>query len=234
MTGNGRRRRGGRREHSAEDPYPHARVVATSSRGASDHAHPRRPSRPHACSAARPFSRRRGRPPGQPPDRLPRRRRQLTFFGDDYGEPRGNGPHEGNDIGAPFGSPVVAVIDGIVELLPGYGGGGFAIRPRVRRRRPRSCTCTSATNSEPRHGLRRRALEDRATRVRQGQVDRVRRLFGQRVDGRLPICTSSTTPAAAPHVNPYAMLLAANNSRWLLDPWRAEGRGTAQPARRSA
>jgi murein DD-endopeptidase MepM/ murein hydrolase activator NlpD len=48
-----------------------------------------------------------------------------TYY-DDFGEPRGQGPHQGNDIMAARGTPVVAVADGAIERLSrvesGLGG----------------------------------------------------------------------------------------------------------------
>jgi murein DD-endopeptidase MepM/ murein hydrolase activator NlpD len=41
-----------------------------------------------------------------------------------YGEARGNGPHNGIDFGAPIGTPVYAVEDGVVEFAGRAGGFG--------------------------------------------------------------------------------------------------------------
>jgi murein DD-endopeptidase MepM/ murein hydrolase activator NlpD len=40
-----------------------------------------------------------------------------TTFTDDWGGPRQIGPHQGNDLFAPFGTPVVAVADGRIERV---------------------------------------------------------------------------------------------------------------------
>ncbi len=44
-------------------------------------------------------------------------------YTDDYGAPRGQGSHEGNDLLAPCGTPVVAVVPGTVELDYGSRSG---------------------------------------------------------------------------------------------------------------
>ncbi len=50
----------------------------------------------------------------------------ANSYSDDYGAPRGQGPHEGNDILADRGAPVVAVSDAVVDRLSrterGLGG----------------------------------------------------------------------------------------------------------------
>ena len=40
----------------------------------------------------------------------------ADHYGDDYGDPRGQGSHEGNDLMAPRGRPVIAVAAGVVKL----------------------------------------------------------------------------------------------------------------------
>jgi hypothetical protein len=37
-------------------------------------------------------------------------------YTDDFGDPRGSGVHEGNDLMAPCGTPVIAVVDGTIRL----------------------------------------------------------------------------------------------------------------------
>jgi Peptidase family M23 len=130
---------------------------------------------------------------------------KLTFFGDDYGQPRGNGPHEGNDIGAPFGSPVVAVLDGVVELLPGYGGGGFAIR--LVSDAGDHFLYLHLGNNRSRAKAYAPGLES-GQRVRQGQVIGFVGYSGN-ASASAPHLHFEYHPGGGPHVDPYAMLQAA-------------------------
>jgi murein DD-endopeptidase MepM/ murein hydrolase activator NlpD len=54
---------------------------------------------------------------------------------DDWGDARGQGPHEGNDIMAARGTPVVAVAEGSIDRLTrtesGLGGIWIWLRDRV-------------------------------------------------------------------------------------------------------
>jgi len=130
---------------------------------------------------------------------------KLTFFGDDYGQARGNGGHEGNDIGAPFGSPVVAVTDGVVELLPDYGGGGFTIR-------------LVSDGGDHFMYLHLGNYKSRATayapgmesgkRVRQGQVIGYVGYSGN-ASPSSPHLHFEYRPGGGAHVNPHALLQAA-------------------------
>ena len=57
-----------------------------------------------------------------------------TYY-DDFGDPRGQGPHQGNDIMASRGTPVVAVADGAIERMSraesGLGGITIWLRDTV-------------------------------------------------------------------------------------------------------
>ena len=150
---------------------------------------------------------------------------KLTFFGDDYGEPRGNGGHEGNDIGAPFGSPVVAVIDGVIELLPGYGGGGFAIR--LVSDAGDHFMYLHLGDNKSRATAYAPGLES-GKRVRQGEVIGFVGYSGNASRSN-PHLHFEYRPGGGAHVNPYAMLLAANKLAVAPDP-RAAGKVVAGAA----
>jgi murein DD-endopeptidase MepM/ murein hydrolase activator NlpD len=59
---------------------------------------------------------------------------EHTYY-DDFGEPRGQGPHQGNDLMAPRNTPVVAVADGTIDRLTrtetGLGGIWIWLRDQV-------------------------------------------------------------------------------------------------------
>ena len=46
-----------------------------------------------------------------------------AHYVDDFGDPRGGGSHEGNDLLAPCGTPVIAVVSGTVTLDYGSRSG---------------------------------------------------------------------------------------------------------------
>jgi murein DD-endopeptidase MepM/ murein hydrolase activator NlpD len=121
-------------------------------------------------------------------------------FSDDFGAPRHQGRHEGNDIIAPRGVPVVAVANGVIAEMTRRerGLGGIWIWLRA----------DDATGYYYAHLSRIAPGLERGSRVRAGQVIGNVGMTGD-ARGTVPHLHFEIHPLGRDAVNPYAELRAA-------------------------
>jgi murein DD-endopeptidase MepM/ murein hydrolase activator NlpD len=122
-------------------------------------------------------------------------------FSDDFGAPRHQGRHEGNDILAPRGTPVVAVADGAIERMTRRerGLGGIWIWLRA----------DDGTGYYYAHLSRIARGLAPGSRVRSGQVIGAVGMTGD-ARGTVPHLHFEMHPVGRGAVNPYAELRAAD------------------------
>ena len=136
-----------------------------------------------------------------------------TYYEDDFGDPRPQGSHEGNDLLAPRNTPVVAAEDGVVRThVSGRGGLMLYLRSKTR-----EYLYIHLSNDKGRRGRRPRRARDGVRARHQGRragqgraAHRLARRLRRRRGRRDAPALRGAPARAARAVDPYRRLRAAS------------------------